>query len=817
MPKTKQVSNKKSTESFFTLESMIYLLSTIFFVFLIYSFSLPRPWLPFDERSFYKEVLFPIPTRFDELKEIINAFGLNYHIESMNTFFSSHLTIRSNPIAAILVIITSWLFQKNAFLYHLLQLSVHLTNTFLVWVILKETGRILGFNFKEYISNKINLGYLIVSLLSCMWALHSANTEAVLLTTNWTAILTYTFCFIFIYYELWKINKYGIEKTSKPSGFNFIFIAASFCTVMFLTEYGYSLPFVVFFIHLFFTSKHYENIKKGTSHSFRVSLPYFAGLSLFAFFSMFRTDSPFVNIFKSQSSGNITESIASFIERNLWLTPQIFIKLLSLILFPITLTPYQSDLTNISPSIFNLYSVFSFGVYVIFLSLPIILIIKLKTKFKYLSLLLYAFFFSLLPFLHILLPTYCLSADRYCYFPSFVFFFLLGAWIFNIIIPKTQLSRIIISSLVIVSLLFSARTFIRILDWSNPYILYKSAINAEKSPLYKAHKLIVFGSYLGELGKQKEFEDCLKDSLNLLSKAFTDFKYLVKKYPNQPVTLYKYGLDYKSLLLKTSYLISTVRFDNYKEPPGKILEFYSPFIKKYLKLASPNEISFYAEVLVANNEREKAERILKYGLKKYPYSSALLFSLSEYYLQKQDLDKAHNILTLAYKYFPNDPLTLKKYYKYYLLKNDPVNQARFAYLIGLREHDAQSYQAAFQLYLNLRQLQNSKLALKKLIRLTGETPLTILLTTSYLDSTGQKQQILPLLTKAYLLSKSQGKNENVQITKSILASLINTNIFNGKTNDAKMYLSEFKQLGNLTNEDKNLIQQLQVKLANENI
>ena len=80
MPKTKQTLNKKSTEPFFTLESMIYLFSTIFFVFLIYSFSLPRPWLPFDERSFYKEVLFPIPTRFDELKEIINAFSLNYHI-----------------------------------------------------------------------------------------------------------------------------------------------------------------------------------------------------------------------------------------------------------------------------------------------------------------------------------------------------------------------------------------------------------------------------------------------------------------------------------------------------------------------------------------------------------------------------------------------------------------------------------------------------------------------------------------------------------------------------------------------------------------
>jgi len=256
-------------------------------------------------------------------------------------------------------------------------------------------------------------------------------------------------------------------------------------------------------------------------------------------------------------------------------------------------------------------------------------------------------------------------------------------------------------------------------------------------------------------------------------------------------------------------------FDNYKEPTDKILEFYSPFINKYLELASPNEITFYAKILAANDENKKASEIIKYGLKKYPFCSALLFSLSEYYLQNKDLDNALGIIKKVNDYFPNDPIAISKFYKYYELKNDYLNKANYAYLLGLRNHDPINYQEAVQIYLDLSQLPKAKLALKKLIRLNGETPLTLLYSSRYLDLSGpgHRQKVYELLNKAYALSKTQGQIENKQITKSIIASLINMNLFVGNMTEAKKYLTELEALKELSAEDRALIQILKSKLS----
>src|SRR3989338_1769468 len=90
-------------EKITSLYSM-FLLGTLLIVFFVYLFSLFRPWLPFDERLIYQETLFPIPTSFSEMYEIIRTFVINSHVESMNIFFSNYVTIRSNLFSESLVV-----------------------------------------------------------------------------------------------------------------------------------------------------------------------------------------------------------------------------------------------------------------------------------------------------------------------------------------------------------------------------------------------------------------------------------------------------------------------------------------------------------------------------------------------------------------------------------------------------------------------------------------------------------------------------------------------------------------------------------------
>src|SRR3989338_6751274 len=188
--------NKKNKDHAFTFLSV-----SLLVVLLVYLPSIFRPWLPFDERIIYNEGIAPIPQTLDEVFEIIRVFGINSNIESMNTFFSNNLTIRSDPLSNSINIIISFFLRKNAVLYHILQLFIHLVNTALVWFILYKTSLILC----SEVNNKYR--YLIVSLSTVLWSLHSANTEAVLLTTNWIVIFTFTFCFAFIAYEISCMKK----------------------------------------------------------------------------------------------------------------------------------------------------------------------------------------------------------------------------------------------------------------------------------------------------------------------------------------------------------------------------------------------------------------------------------------------------------------------------------------------------------------------------------------------------------------------------------------------------------------------------------
>ncbi|MBI3591296.1 MAG: hypothetical protein HY094_07985 [Candidatus Melainabacteria bacterium] len=664
---------------------LFFLFGTLLLVLLIYIPSLNRDWLFFDERILKDESLFPTPSSISEIFEIIKYFVLNCHLESMNTFFSSQLSVRSEPIlTSISVVLMSYFFKKNPFPYHTLQLLIHLINTALIWVIFYKITKLF--------SNKISLPNLfLISLFTAIWALHSANTEAVLLATNWNMIFTYTFCFGFILYETFKI----IDNDFKVTSLEFFLIPALVLLSMFFAEHAYTFPLVIFFFIFAYTYKKIGSIREAGVTSFKLSSPYFIGIAIFVLYSFIRNN-PATKSFLGSNTTYL------FIERNLWLVPQIFLSFLKLLLFPKTLSTYQSNLIHLSSTLFDLHSVLCTLLYLFFILSPVILLFSRKNQdIRLICLLIYAFYFALFPFLHVLSPNYCLIADRYCYFPSFILLVILFSVFHSLIDQKKLKSALILLSSLL--LLLSGRTIIRIQDWSNGDKLLESAIKIENNPLYKAQKLITYTTQLQIKGKKASAKKSLEGSLPFLKMALKQFKILRKKYPSQPAILQSYGLDYDSLIIKTAYLITTVKEDYYHEDAKKILAFYEPYIKNKLHLAFINEIAMYANILVKAGQTDKAVQVLENAHNRFLYCSSILHSLSNYYLiSNKTLEKAFDILQYAYKYYPGDLQTLIQFFRYYTLKNDLENQAKFAYLIGLRSHSTKAYQKAAQIHLDLK-------------------------------------------------------------------------------------------------------------------
>jgi hypothetical protein len=153
----------------------------------------------------------------------------------------------------------------------------------------------------------------------------------------------------------------------------------------------------------------------------------------------------------------------------------------------------------------------------------------------------YALYFGIFPFIHAAAPAYCLSTDRYCYFPVFLFLLTLIYPVYALLKPISFKSTAIILSCII--FLLGVRTLIRIIEWNNPYKLYESATESQKNLLYKGQRLNILADYVGEKGNQPLMEKLLQDSLKSLDKALKKFKHEKKKDPNQPITLKLYGLD----------------------------------------------------------------------------------------------------------------------------------------------------------------------------------------------------------------------------------------------------------------------------------
>ena len=655
----------------------IFLITTLLIVSFIFLPTVNRGWQIFDEKDiFYNESLYPAPVNFKEIFEVISVYAFNSNVESQNLTFSNIINIRSNPVGTIFCIITSFFFKKNPFYYHLLGICIHLLNTFFIWLIFYKSLRIQNYS-----------GVFIASLFTLIWALHPVNTESVLMGTNWLSLLTYSFCLGLFLYNLLKLSNKSFTNSIPES----ITVFLLFIICILIGEYGYTLPFIIFFTSVAFSG--------SIRNSLTLSVPYFSGLLFYGLF-----------YFLNHLSNNIIyQSINFSPERFLWFSPQIFIHFLKLFIYPKDLSIFQSNLVSFANSLFEPSAIFSLFVFILFLILPFILFICLKSKSKnsFIFLLVYGFIFSVFPFLHILTPAYCIFAERYCYFPLFLFLFLTTT-----LMPSFGNKKIFIILLFLILLLLSARTIVRLNNWKDSYSLYSSAVKTYKKPVYKGFGYAALGYYFDGENDLTQSREYFLLSIKTLESEINKLK--IKANKQIPETIKIYGLDTGTLILNAAFRIASIRFYDFHENSSDILSFYEPFLEKNLNTAGSSQLDLYAKLLLKTNQPQKALEIFKFAKEKYPFSTTIIFSLSNFYLNQKDLINAEKIITEGLEYYPNYVRILPRAIKLYALKNDLSNLAKYEYLLGLRTHSKEAYQKSLELYTLLNKSNEVRKIIDKL-------------------------------------------------------------------------------------------------------
>ena len=177
------------------------------------------------------------------------------------------------------------------------------------------------------------------------------------------------------------------------------------CTLL-IAEHAVFLPFIVLCYHL---------AKHPPKQAFKNCAGLFIALFIYViYFALHATSSNFTG--GDTSFANTYGGEGLIIARVLWMAPQIFIHVINLILFPLHLSIDQTALVHFSNSYFSFYSIFCLLVSLAVIAMWVMSFKRDKAVFVLLS----GFLISLVPFLQIISPVYCLAAERYLYMPLFM-------------------------------------------------------------------------------------------------------------------------------------------------------------------------------------------------------------------------------------------------------------------------------------------------------------------------------------------------------------------------------------------------------------
>ncbi len=700
----------KTNQSF--LPDLICLSICVILILILHIPALSRPWLIYDEKTIIDNSLFPSPLSFFDIIETFKEFGLNFNFISSNVIYSSNSVIRSSPMSLILNTFINFCLKKNAFHYHLFILILHIINTVLVYFIIK---------FFLDSEHKNLFSHLTLLLLTLLWAIHPLILEAILLSTNFPRLITYNFLFVFLL-DFLKNREQNISIKRR------IFIPLLFLIPMFSTECIIVFPFVLFIIS-FQKLFQVKDLRYSLKKSFEYTIPYLTGVLIYLFYFIFSSH--------IKSSHPLEENqITVLLERIFWLSPQIFFHSFKLVFYPKTLSIDQTLLVHLGKSLFDPYAIFCFIFLALWLLVPFYLFI-FKKKLPDLFFISWTFFFMLLPFLHILMPSYLLSAERYLYCPlAFIVFGL--AKLLSSNLKFMQMSCLFLSALLVLCFI---RSYYRILDWKDNYSFITSAYKSTNNSLFKGIRLGMLAKTITVLEPDKvsESRKHFTESLEYLKKARSENKKLLKSQESLPAVIKSYGLDPKSILTKIAYMEVSSRCLEFNESPKIGINILRPIIKNPDKL-DPRIFELYAYLLTLENKYPSAKNTLLKANSLYPHTEFILKELFDLTTkQENNKSEAEKYLMELLNYYPYDISVLTKAHDFYQSQKDPDKTAKYAYLYALRTHSKSAFQQALYLYLYTNNLNKAKKAAYQLSLIDKNDPQSLALINAYLQRAKDKK------------------------------------------------------------------------------
>ena len=681
-------------------EKIIFCTVTALLIFGFYSHTLFYDIRAYDELAIFKETYLPVCNSFSEMLELISLLGLHRYFEASNTLYSNIVSLRSNPFTNFLQLFTQLIFQKNVILYHLYSLILHVINSVLIFFILDKTSLLF---FKKDANSHLRL--LLMTILTILWATHPVNVESVLLTTNSNILIGYTASLVTFYLFL----------SSRQTVLNSVLLFIFSLFALFTAEFHFMIPVILVVYSLVLNIHQKMPFSQSLKASLKQALPVI--IATFIFLISFLASHTSINLSNNQS-------LDLTFQRILWLSPQVFFHFIKLFIFPVKLSIDQSLLLNLSKTLFSPYVIACFLFVLLSLVLSIFSFIKANKKFPFLFVIFIPFLLSLLPFLHIVAPLYNLASERYLYFPSFMIVFGIAHVLFFITnnANKKNICYVAIALVAIVSLTYGSRAFIRTLDWKNNFTLFNSAIKTANNPLHKASRykrLILQDKILLDYPERYVDPKYQKLAIKHLKEAISLYKKEVDVHQKQTPKIVKfYGLDPKTLLAKSSYLLAQSDF-TLNNDHKKALQIIKPYADDLASLDSA-AISFYAAHLFYNNMPNKAEEVLNKGLKLFPYSTRIVIPLCDLiYIKHKDLNRIENYCLSLFKYFPYDPYVQLSLAKTYKLKGDSEKYAYYAYIYGLRNHSIEALKGSYNEYLKLNKNAQANKVMERIAFLTN--------------------------------------------------------------------------------------------------
>ncbi len=755
------ISSKKSVIKNKLNNELLFCLTVLSIIFIP---TLSRSWLYYDENIIYENKYFPVPLSLSEIPEIIKNLGFNFNIVSSNLMYSSNQVIRTSPFGQILWMTINCFFKGNPFYYHLFNFLLHVINTCFVFYI-----------FKFFLRDK-KLKFLPL-LFSLIWAIHPVMIEPILLSTNIGATFSYMFLLGFIL-DFLK------NRSQNLSLVRIILIPILFLIPMLTNEYIISLPFLLFMIS-FSQSYKESGFSSSMKNATKETVPYIIGFLIYSFYFFF--------IAGFKSSQTLNPDIEIILERVFWLSPQIFFHLLKLVFYPYTLSIDQTIFVKLGDSRLDPYSIFCLMFLLCFLTIPLIYFLKQKEEWAlFLS---WGFFISLFPFLHILFPSYTLSAERYLYIP--LLFILLGIALLIKNKTKNKIKSFVFILLILALSICFTRSKLRTSEWSDNYSFINSTYKNTNNNFFKAVKLGMLGKMIPvfEPLKTQESKKYFIEAIDFLESAKKDFEN--KKASSKEIKiLTSYGIDPDSFLLKIAFLLASSKCIELNEPVTVGLEILSPF-KDKIEKASPSIVELYSYFLIKEKRYGEARSILEKSLDQYPNDPLILNKLIEIHSEHlRDLTKAEYYLKKEFEKFPYDPSILKKGVEFYYRNNDLSSASKYSYLLGLRTQSLKYYTQAFSIFMLLKDF-NSPLMVSiasKLEKYGNNDPETLYLLSKYFYIKNDPNKSLKVLTKAYEISKSININPDLYV--EIIFNLAKLNIISG---DKRIAASLTEDLAQLTN------------------